>query len=113
MHLIGKINGQMKQFKKKILEQVEIINIHHVIIVEMNGIVNGYQIKHEMIKDEVYSYIFIRKSITFFFGFIGKPVHTVQLLLAERMYKLRDVAQNIEFYGPPHPEDPNGKLILF
>jgi hypothetical protein len=27
------------------------------------------------------------------------------------MYKLRDVAQNIEFYGPPHPEDPQGKLI--
>lgn len=45
--------------------------------------------------------------------FTGKPVHTVQLLLAERMYKLRDVAQNIEFYGPPHPEDPQGKLICF
>jgi hypothetical protein len=27
------------------------------------------------------------------------------------MYKLRDVAQNIEFYGPPHPEDPQGELI--
>ncbi|CAF4211469.1 unnamed protein product, partial [Rotaria sordida] len=39
-----------------------------------------------------------------------KPVHTVQLLLAERMYKLRDVPQNIEFYGPPHPEDPQGKF---
>ena len=41
---------------------------------------------------------------------IGKPVHTVQLLLAERMYKLREVAQNIEFYGPPHPEDPQGEF---
>jgi hypothetical protein len=41
---------------------------------------------------------------------IGKPVHTVQLLLAERMYKLRDVPENIEFYGPPHPEDPLGEL---
>jgi hypothetical protein len=29
------------------------------------------------------------------------------------MYKLRDVAQNIEFYGPPHPEDPQGELIYF
>jgi len=28
------------------------------------------------------------------------------------MYKLRDVAQNIEFYGPPHPEDPQGEFIL-
>jgi hypothetical protein len=53
MHLIGKINGQIIRFKKKILEQVEIINIHHVIIEAMNGIVNGYQIKHGMIKDEV------------------------------------------------------------
>jgi hypothetical protein len=43
----------------------------------------------------------------------GKPVHTVQLLLAERMYKLRDVAQNFEFYGPPHPEDPQGKFISY
>ena len=50
-------------------------------------------------------------SIIFSFCSIGKPVHTVQLLLAERMYKLRDVAQNIEFYGPPHPEDPLGKSI--
>jgi len=41
----------------------------------------------------------------------GKPVHTVQLLLAERMYKLRDVPQNIEFYGPPHPEDPQGPTL--
>ena len=41
-------------------------------------------------------------------SFVGKPVHTVQLMLAERMYKLRDVPQNIEFYGPPHPEDPQG-----
>ena len=40
-------------------------------------------------------------------------MHTVQLLLAESMYKLRDVAQNIEFYGPPHPEDPQGELIHF
>ena len=30
-------------------------------------------------------------------------------MLAERMYKLRDIPQNIEFYGPPHPEDPQGK----
>jgi len=45
--------------------------------------------------------------------FIGKPVHTVQLLLAERMYKLRDIPENIEFYGPPHPEDPQGELIDF
>jgi hypothetical protein len=28
------------------------------------------------------------------------------------MYKLRDVAQNLEFYGPPHPEDPMGKFII-
>jgi len=40
-------------------------------------------------------------------------VHTVQLLLAERMYKLRDVAENIEFYGPPHPEDPQGELVYY
>jgi hypothetical protein len=53
MHLIGKMNGQIIRFKKKILVQVVIINIHHDIIVVMNGIVNGYQIKLEMIKDEV------------------------------------------------------------
>jgi hypothetical protein len=53
---------------------------------------------------------FYCKIYFFFFSLIGKPVHTVQLLLAERMYKLRDVAQNIEFYGPPHPEDPQGEL---
>ena len=41
---------------------------------------------------------------------LGKPIHTVQLLLAERMHKLRDVAQSFEFYGPPHPEDPQGTL---
>ncbi|CAF2254176.1 unnamed protein product, partial [Rotaria magnacalcarata] len=41
----------------------------------------------------------------------GKPVHTVQLLLADRMYKLRDVPQNFEFYGPPHPEDPQGPTL--
>ncbi|CAF1047536.1 unnamed protein product [Didymodactylos carnosus] len=41
----------------------------------------------------------------------GKPVHTVQLYLAERMYKLRDMPENIEFYGPPHPEDPQGPTI--
>jgi hypothetical protein len=29
------------------------------------------------------------------------------------MYKLRDVAQNFEFYGPPHPEDPRGEFIYF
>jgi hypothetical protein len=55
MRLIGKMNGQIILFNKKILEQVGIINIHHVIIVGMNGIVNGCQIKHEMIKDEVCS----------------------------------------------------------
>jgi hypothetical protein len=53
MHLIGKMNGQIILFKKKILVQVVIITIHHDIIVVMNGIVNGYQIKLEMIKDEV------------------------------------------------------------
>ncbi|CAF1255091.1 unnamed protein product [Adineta steineri] len=40
-----------------------------------------------------------------------KPVHSVQLLLAERMYKLRDEPQNFEFYGPPHPEDPQGPTL--
>ncbi|CAF0865283.1 unnamed protein product [Rotaria sordida] len=40
-----------------------------------------------------------------------KPVHTVQLLLAERMYKLYDVTETIEFYGPPHPEDPQGPTL--
>jgi len=29
------------------------------------------------------------------------------------MYKLQDVAQEFEFYGPPHPEDPQGELIDF
>ncbi len=29
------------------------------------------------------------------------------------MYKLRDVPENIEFYGPPHPEDPLGELTFF
>jgi hypothetical protein len=29
------------------------------------------------------------------------------------MYKLRDVAENIEFYGPPHPEDPQGELVYY
>jgi hypothetical protein len=53
MHLIGKMNGQIIQFKKKILVQVVIINIHHDIIMVMNGTVNGYLIKLEMIKDEV------------------------------------------------------------
>lgn len=53
MHLIGKMNGQIKLYKKKIVEQVEIISTHHVIADEMNGIVNGYQIRQEMIKDEV------------------------------------------------------------
>ncbi|CAF5121994.1 unnamed protein product [Rotaria magnacalcarata] len=27
------------------------------------------------------------------------------------MYKLRDVPQNFEFYGPPHPEDPQGPTL--
>ncbi|CAF4520114.1 unnamed protein product [Rotaria sp. Silwood1] len=40
-----------------------------------------------------------------------KAVHIVQLLLAERMYKLHDVAETIEFYGPPHPEDPQGPTL--
>ncbi len=57
-------------------------------------------------------YINTRKSHSGLY-FIGKPVHTVQLLLAEKMYKLQDVVQNIEFYGPPHPEDPQGELIHF
>jgi hypothetical protein len=57
MHLIGKINGQIILFKKKIPEQVEIISIHHDIIEEMNGIVNGYPIKHGMIRDEGNQYI--------------------------------------------------------
>jgi len=25
------------------------------------------------------------------------------------MYKLQDIAQEFEFYGPPHPEDPQGE----
>ncbi len=53
----------------------------------------------------------IAEKNSFDFYFLGKPVHTVQLLLAERMYKLQDIAENIEFYGPPHPEDPQGKFI--
>ncbi|CAF2861895.1 unnamed protein product [Rotaria sp. Silwood2] len=40
-----------------------------------------------------------------------KALHTVQLLLAERMYKLYDVAETIEFFGPPHPEDPQGPTL--
>jgi hypothetical protein len=52
-----------------------------------------------------------RKKNSFDFYFLGKPVHTVQLLLAERMYKLQDIAETIEFYGPPHPEDPQGEFI--
>ena len=28
------------------------------------------------------------------------------------MYKLQDIAENIEFYGPPHPEDPQGELVI-
>lgn len=53
MHLIGNMNGQIILYKKKILVQVVIVNIHHDIIVVMNGIVNGYQIKLEMIRNEV------------------------------------------------------------
>ncbi|CAM4773551.1 unnamed protein product [Rotaria magnacalcarata] len=40
-----------------------------------------------------------------------KGVHTVQLLLAERMYKLYEMPQIFEFLGPPHPEDPLGPTI--
>lgn len=29
------------------------------------------------------------------------------------MYKLQDIPHTVEFYGPPHPEDPQGKLIDF
>ena len=63
MHLIGNINGQMIQLKKLIMVQVVIINIHHVIIEEMNGIENGYQIKHEMIMEEVEDLLFPIKFI--------------------------------------------------
>ncbi len=34
------------------------------------------------------------------------------MLLAERMYKLQDIPETIEFYGPPHPEDPQGEFIF-
>ncbi|CAF0727511.1 unnamed protein product [Adineta ricciae] len=40
-----------------------------------------------------------------------KPLHTVQLLLADRMYRLRDIPEIFEFYGPPHPEDPIGPTL--
>lgn len=44
------------------------------------------------------------------FLFLGnKPLHFVELLLADRLYKLRDHPETLEFYGPPHPEDPQGK----
>lgn len=29
------------------------------------------------------------------------------------MYKLQDIPQTVEFYGPPHPEDPQGKFMGF
>lgn len=45
--------------------------------------------------------------------FLGKPVHNVELLLAEQMYKLRDYVETFEFYGPPHPEDVQGTRMLF
>ena len=44
-----------------------------------------------------------------YFVVLGKPLHTVQLLLADRMYRLRDGPEIFEFYGPPHPEDPIGE----
>ena len=50
-------------------------------------------------------------SITPILLSLGKPVHTVQLLLADRMYHLRGEAQTFEFYGPPHPEDPQGPTL--
>ena len=51
------------------------------------------------------------RNLADFCFLLGKPVHTVQLLLAERMYKLQDSSETIEFYGPPHPEDPQGEFI--
>lgn len=38
-------------------------------------------------------------------------MHIVELLLAERMYKLNDEPEIFEFMGPPHPEDPQGNLF--
>lgn len=43
---------------------------------------------------------------------LGKPLHTVELLLAERLYQLRDNPEILEFYGPPHPEDPQGRSFV-
>lgn len=42
----------------------------------------------------------------------GKPVHHVELIMAEKLYKLKDVPEIFEFYGPPHPEDPLGKYAM-
>ncbi|CAF5159411.1 unnamed protein product, partial [Rotaria magnacalcarata] len=50
-------------------------------------------------------HIFVYSLIKYYFHY-GKGVHTVQLLLAERMYKLYEMPQIFEFLGPPHPEDP-------
>lgn len=63
MPSIGNMNGQIRLFKRKIVELVEIISIHHDTIEEMNGTVNGYQIKHEMIKDEVKKCVLMFSSI--------------------------------------------------
>ena len=48
IHLIGKMNGLTKQFKKKISVLVVIITIHHDIIMLVNGIVNGYLIENKV-----------------------------------------------------------------
>jgi hypothetical protein len=110
MPSIGETNGQITPSKKKILVLVEIISTHRGTIEAMNGTANGCPIRRETIREEVkISSIGRGVESPHTQRSLGKPVHTVQLLLADRMYKLRDVPQNIEFYGPPHPEDPQGE----
>ena len=89
---------------------VEITSTRRATTEATNGTVNGYRTKREMIKAEVRTSEILGSLIERHSSVVGKPVHTVQLMLAERMYKLRDVPQNIEFYGPPHPEDPQGQF---
>jgi hypothetical protein len=121
MRSIGETNGQIIPFRKRILARVEITSTRRATTEATNGTVNGYRTKREMIKAEVRTNEILLNIPLSPCGdgcslierhayVVGKPVHTVQLMLAERMYKLRDVPQNIEFYGPPHPEDPQGSF---